>query len=162
MSRYDTQRVEYQRAALREYVVFEDVLPLKEALVREGGDWAEERARFLGKRIGSEEVIEHARLANAHSPRLHTHDRYGHREDRVELHDSWHAMMRLGIENELHSLPWSGRERGHVGRAALYYLFNQGENGSACPITMTFAVVPALRHQPNVAKIWEPRVLSNE
>ncbi len=162
MSRYDTHAVENQPPHLRDYDAFAEDVPLREAMDREGAGWALDRAQALGRQIGSADVIEHARLANAHPPKLHTHDRYGHREDRVELHPSWHAMMRLGIEHGLHSLPWSEQERGHVGRAALYYLFNQGENGCACPITMTFAVVPALRHQPEVAELWEPRVLSNE
>ena len=32
----------------------------------------------------------------------------------------------------------------------------QAEAGYACPITMTFAVVPALRAQPELAAEWEP------
>ena len=32
----------------------------------------------------------------------------------------------------------------------------QAEAGFACPITMTFAVVPALRAQPELAAEWEP------
>ena len=34
----------------------------------------------------------------------------------------------------------------------------QAEAGLGCPITMTFAVVPALRAQPELAAEWEPRL----
>ncbi|MEL6545035.1 MAG: isovaleryl-CoA dehydrogenase [Myxococcota bacterium] len=162
MTRYDTHQVENQPPPLRDFNAFEADTPLKEALEREGGAWAMERSHRFGETIGSAEVIEHARLANSNPPRLHTHDRFGHRDDRIELHPSWHAMMRLGIESEMHSLAWSEHPSSHAGRAALYYLFNQGENGVACPITMTFAVVPALRLEPTVANEWLPRVLSSE
>jgi putative acyl-CoA dehydrogenase len=36
------------------------------------------------------------------------------------------------------------------------------ESGTGCPISMTYAVVPALRKQPEIAAEWEPRVLSLE
>jgi len=88
---------------------------------------------------------------------LHTHDRYGNRIDEVEFHPAWHRLMALGVENELHSLPWVSEEPfAHTARAALYMTAMQAEAGFACPITMTFAVVPALRAQPEVAAEWEP------
>jgi putative acyl-CoA dehydrogenase len=48
-----------------------------------------------------------------------------------------------------------------VARAALFIAFNQTNDGPACPVTMTFASIPALRVQPQVAAEWEPRVLAN-
>jgi putative acyl-CoA dehydrogenase len=36
----------------------------------------------------------------------------------------------------------------------------QAEAGYCCPITMTFAIVPALRAQPELAAEWEPRLMS--
>ncbi|MEM6730515.1 MAG: isovaleryl-CoA dehydrogenase, partial [Myxococcota bacterium] len=159
MAHYDTHVVDNQPPPLEDYNVFESDTPLQEAMQREGAEWAIDAARTLGATIGSREVIDHARLANLHPPVFHSHDRFGHRIDAIEFHPSWHALMRLGIESGLSALPWT-RKHAHAGRAALYYLFNQGENGCACPITMTFAVVPALRHSPELAQVWEPRVLS--
>ncbi|MEM6558778.1 MAG: acyl-CoA dehydrogenase family protein [Myxococcota bacterium] len=159
MPRYDTHTVHNQVPPLADYNAFDFDVPLQEAMKREGAGWSLDAAHALGDAIGSADVIEHARLANVHTPVFHSHDRFGHRIDALEFHPSWHAMMKLGVERGLASLPWT-RKSAHTGRAALYYLFNQGENGCACPITMTFAVVPALRHAPELAAVWEPRVLS--
>jgi putative acyl-CoA dehydrogenase len=97
--------------------------------------------------------------ANEHTPVLHTHDRFGHRRDEVEFHPAWHALMRAGVEHELHALPWrTDRPGAHVARAATYVCSGQAEAGFGCPITMTFAAVPALRTQPDVAAEWVPRL----
>jgi putative acyl-CoA dehydrogenase len=90
---------------------------------------------------------------------LHTHDRYGNRINEVEFHPAWHKLMQLGVEHELHSLPWTSKEPfAHTARAAMYMTAIQAEAGFACPITMTFAVVPALRAQPELAAEWEPLI----
>jgi putative acyl-CoA dehydrogenase len=90
---------------------------------------------------------------------LHTHDRFGHRRDEVEFHPAWHALMRAGVEQELHALPWrTDRPGAHVARAATYVCSGQAEAGFGCPITMTFAAVPALRTQPDLAAEWVPRL----
>jgi putative acyl-CoA dehydrogenase len=139
--------------------VFSSNLPLVEALEREGGGWARERAAALGLLIGGEPQQLWGRLANENRPQLRTHDRYGNRIDEVEFHPAWHKLMTLGVEHELHSLPWtSGEPSPHTARAALYMTAMQAEAGFACPITMTFAVVPALRAQPELAAEWEPLV----
>ena len=39
-------------------------------------------------------------------------------------------------------------------------LLMQAEAGFGCPITMTYAAIPALRTQPELAAEWEPRFLS--
>jgi putative acyl-CoA dehydrogenase len=90
---------------------------------------------------------------------LKTFDRFGHRIDEVEFHPAWHSLMKMGIEHELHSLPWTSTEQApHAARAALYMTAMQAEAGFCCPITMTFAVVPALRATPELAAEWEPLV----
>ena len=131
---------------------------LREALEREGAGWARERLRAAGAFWGGEPMrwgVE----ANEHPPVLHTHDRFGHRRDEVEFHPAWHALMRAGIEQELHALPWRTDQPGaHVARAATYVCSGQAEAGFGCPITMTFAAVPALRMQPEVAAEWVPRL----
>src|SRR5271165_1715128 len=139
--------------------VFASNRPLVEAAEREGAGWVLERASALGQLIGGEPQQLWGRLANENRPQLRTHDRYGNRIDEVEFHPAWHQLMALGVEHELHSLPWTSQEPAvHAARAAMYMTAMQAEAGFACPITMTFAVVPALRAQPELAAEWEPLV----
>ena len=143
--------------------VFSSNLPLVEALQREGAGWISERAAALGRFVGAVggPQQEWGRLANENKPVLRTFDRYGHRIDEVEFHPAWHQLMKMGVEHELHSLPWTSDEpTAHTARAALYMTAMQAEAGFCCPITMTFAVVPALRATPELAAEWEPLVTS--
>src|SRR5207248_3728395 len=152
-----THEVANQPPPLEGYNLFTSDRVLIEAVRREAA-WADERVRRLGEIAGGEPLA-WGRLANENPPRLRTHDRYGNRIDEVEFHPAWHQLMKLGVENELHSLPWtSDAPAAHVARAALYMTAMQAEAGFACPITMTFAVVPALRAQPELADVWEPLV----
>ena len=41
-------------------------------------------------------------------------------------------------------------------RAAKFYVWTQAEAGHGCPISMTYSVVPALRHAPELAARFEP------
>ncbi|MBC7956193.1 MAG: DNA alkylation response protein, partial [Cytophagales bacterium] len=77
----------------------------------------------LGERAGSHAMQEHARLANVHTPRLLTHDRFGHRVDQVEFHPSYHALMDLAVSSGLHGAPWAEGAHAHVRRAAGFMLF---------------------------------------
>jgi putative acyl-CoA dehydrogenase len=139
--------------------VFSSNIPLVEATLREGAGWVSERASALGRVVGGEPQQQWGRLANENKPILRTFDRYGNRIDEVEFHPAWHDLMKLGVEHELHSLPWTSDDpAAHTARAALYMTAMQAEAGFACPITMTFAVVPALRAQPELAAEWEPLV----
>jgi len=134
--------------------------PLSEGLEREGGDFARERIAAYGRRARDPEVLDWARLANENPPRLHTHDRYGHRIDEVEFHPAWHQLLELSIGAELHALPWVDEQPGaHVARATMFML--SPEAGHGCPISMTYAVVPVLRRFPEVADEWVPRLLSS-
>ena len=129
-------------------------------LRREGGAWAEDRVRAFGAWAGSVEALTLGRQANRHVPELRTHDRFGHRIDGVEFHPAWHGVIRVAMEYELHNLPWRRPESGaHVARTAMHSLLSQIETGSCCPLTMTFACLPSLRLQQEVAEEWEPRIL---
>jgi putative acyl-CoA dehydrogenase len=131
---------------------------LAEALRREGGGWAEERARAFGEIAGRRETIEWGFAANENPPALRTHDRRGERVDEVEFHPAWHALMALSVEHGLHALPWrEPRPGAHVARAALFLMLAEVEAGVGCPLSMTYSVVPALRQQPELAAEWEPR-----
>ena len=135
---------------------------LKDAVEREGGGWALDQIDGYGRRIASEEVIEWGFLANRFPPILHTHDRFGHRVDRVEFHPSWHWLLDLAVSEGLHSLPWEKApgDGGYVARAALNFLAGQIEAGHLCPISMAGSAIPTLRYQPEVAAVWEPLQLS--
>ena len=87
----------------------------------------------------------HARLANAFSPQRHTHDRFGHRIDEVEFHPSYHALMAEAMAQGLHATPWSLGPGAHIDRAAAFMLFTEAEPSVLCPISMSYAVTPALR-----------------
>ncbi|MGO8907422.1 MAG: isovaleryl-CoA dehydrogenase [Solirubrobacteraceae bacterium] len=156
---WQTHTVFNQPPPLQGVDVFSSNVALVDAVEREGAGWVCERASALGRLIGGEPQQEWGRLANENKPVLRTHDRYGNRIDEVEFHPAWHKLMALGVEHELHSLPWTSEDpAAHTARAALYMTAMQAEAGFACPITMTFAVVPALRFQPELAAEWEPLV----
>src|SRR3954447_11000878 len=138
--------------------LFELDVALQEALDRENAAWGVDRVRDLGAVAGSSETLEHGRRANANLPVLRTHDRYGHRIDEVELDPSWHWLLKVGVEREIPSLPWRDPKPGaHVVRGALFMLWSQAESGVMCPISMTYAGVPALRKSAELAAEGEPR-----
>jgi putative acyl-CoA dehydrogenase len=90
---------------------------------------------------------------------LKSHDRVGHRIDAVEFHPAYHELMGLAFGAGLHSLAWTaGRAGAFAARATLNYLWNQGEQGISCPVTMTFAGVKILRNAPKLSAEWEPKL----
>jgi len=152
-----------QPPPLEGYNLFAHDAPLREALRRESGDWAEEPVSEFGELMGRAQTLRMGELANQNLPALRTHDRFGHRIDEVEFHPAWHELLSIGVAHEHHSLPWTNPRPGaHVVRAALNMLRHQVDEGASCPLTMTFAVVPSLRLQPELAAEWLPRVLSRE
>jgi putative acyl-CoA dehydrogenase len=154
-----THDVLNQPPPLVPYDVFEADLPLAEALEREGGAWGIDRLRDTGQLAGSVEALEHSERSERNEPVLRTHDRYGNRIDEVDLDPSWHWCLRQAIEREMHSLAWRDPQPGaHVVRAALFYVWSQVGSGVMCPVSMTYAAVPALRESPEVAAEWEPRL----
>ena len=127
------------------------------AVAEYGAAWVIPELHALGLMAGSAEVIELARQANEHSPALRTHDRYGHRVDEVDFHPAWHQLVTTAVGHGLHAAPWASAEPGaHVARAAKFYVWTQAEAGHGCPISMTYSVVPALRHAPELADRFEP------
>src|ERR671936_159157 len=152
-----------QPPPLEGYNVFEENRPLVEALRREGAEAFEERARELGARAGTARSLELGRLANENPPILRTHDRYGNRIDEVEFHPAWHELLRLAVASGIHALPWREPVPGaQAGRAAMMLSMSGVESGTGCPLSMTYAGVPALRAQPELAAEWEPRLTSLE
>ena len=130
---------------------------LIEGLHREGAGWAEPEVRELGALAGGSEAQEWGRVANEYPPVLHTHDRYGNRVDEVEFHPYWHRLMDVAVTHGLHGSPWLDERPGaHTARAAKLYTWGMADAGHMCPISMTYAIVPALRHNPELAARYEP------
>lgn len=147
-----------QPPALCGYNVFRSDRALVETLAREGASSALTALTDLGELAGSEQAQEWGRLANEHPPKLRTHDRFGHRIDEVEFHPAYHDLMRVSTHNGLHAAPWTSDDPvAHTARAAKFYVWSQVEAGHGCPISMTYAAIPALRMQPELAQLWEPR-----
>jgi putative acyl-CoA dehydrogenase len=151
-----THEVFNQAPPLTGYDVADDPV-LLDGLRREGAGWAAAELHELGRRAGSEQAQEWGRLANEHPPVLRTHDRFGNRIDEVEFHPAWHQLMGVAVGSGLHAAPWADPRPGaHVARAAKFYVWGSTDEGHTCPITMTYAVVPALRRHPELARRYEP------
>ena len=156
-----THEVENQPPPLPDYDAWTRDAWLRGAVGRGGVADLDARASELGRFVGSAEAREHARLANRNLPVLRTHDRYGHRVDEVEYHPSYHALMARALGAGVHSLAWKRDAGGFTARAGLFYLWNQLEQGTACPVTMTFASIPVFEHAPELAAEWRARVLED-
>ncbi|HEX2136425.1 MAG TPA: acyl-CoA dehydrogenase family protein [Microvirga sp.] len=152
---YATHEVLNQPPALADYDAYSTDGTLRAVVASFGAEWAEPRLREAGRTVGSSRVQELARQANRYSPELRTHDRFGNRVDRIDFHPAWHELMGLAIGQEAHSLSWTDPRPGaQVARAALSYLWNQGENGICCPIAMTYSAIPILRRDPDRWAEW--------
>ena len=146
-----------QPPPLVDYNLFESDAPLRESLEREGGSWAHDLVHELGRLAGTQQAIDWGFQANANPPRLRTHDRFGERIDEVEFHPAWHELMKVAVGHGLHALPWrEPRPGAHAARAAAFYVWSQVEGGHGCPVSMTYAAVPALRQSQKLAAEWEP------
>jgi len=157
-----THDVTNQAPPLEGLDLFSTNAPLVEATEREGAAWALDQCAEVGRAWGGE-PLEWGRQANEHPPKLRTHDRFGNRIDEVEFHPAWHQLMALSSSQGLHSLPWTTDRAGrHVARVAMSMSSGQVEAGHGCPMTMTFAAVPALRAAPELAAEWEPLLTARD
>ena len=158
-----THEVVNQPEPLADYNLFVSNRGLRDALKLNapGLDTAELAA--LGATLGSAQMQTHARLANIHPPQLHGHDRFGRRVDQVEFHPSYHALMTVATGAGLHGTPWTREGSSpHVARAAGFMLFTELEPSVLCPISMTYAVTPALRGNAAIYADWGPKLASRE
>jgi putative acyl-CoA dehydrogenase len=155
-----THEVTNQAPPLVGHDVAEDAA-LLEGLRREGADWYAEDLHRLGRLAGSAQAQRWAEEANRQEPELRTHDRYGNRIDEVDFHPSYHALMDVAVREGLAGAPWAQHKPGtHVARAAGFMVWASVEQGHGCPISMTYAVVPALRAAPALAEQYEPLLTS--
>jgi len=154
------RRVLNQAPPLQPVDLFATDAALREGLEREGGGWGAERVAETGRVAGTAEARDHGLRAERNEPRLVTHDRYGARVDEVELDPSWHWLLDGAIDRGLAGSPWrESRSGAHVVRAAGFALWGHVNGGVMCPVSMTYAVVPALRDgAPALATEWEDRL----
>ncbi|GIF25968.1 putative acyl-CoA dehydrogenase [Actinoplanes tereljensis] len=157
-----THEVFNQPPPLVDYDVSADAALLA-GVAREGAPWAVGDLHRLGKLAGTAEPQLWADSSNRYPPRLLTHDRYGHRIDEVEFHPSWHQLMAVAVSEGLAGSAWASSRRGaHVARAAGLFVWSQVEAGHSCPISMTYAVVPALRNNSDLSGMFEPLLASRD
>jgi putative acyl-CoA dehydrogenase len=155
--------VQNQPPPLEPYNLYSSDVVLREAVRREGADWAENELNALGVTLGKPETVQQGFDANRFPPQLRTLDRYGHRLDEVDFHPAWHTLLEIALNAGLHSSPWANPKAGaHVARAAGTYMLGQIESGVCCPLAMTYGSVPALRHTQEIAEEWLPRIYSRE
>jgi len=156
-----THEVVNQPTELGNLNLFRSDTVLQEAVTREGGHWAQQDLNRFGTQIGSADFLELGQLANKFQPELETHDRFGHRIDLIRFHPSYHTLMRTAIEEGIHASHWTDAKPGaQVVRAAKFFMQTEVEAGHGCPITMTSAAVPCLQLQPDLAKLWLPKITS--
>lgn len=159
--RFRTHEIQNQPRALAPSDLWSGDVALREAVEREGGGWADGFLSAYGVLAGGE-LQELARQANENRPRLEAFDARGERIDQVAFHPAYHALMQTAVQHGVPGFAWRHGDRpgAHVARAALMYLHNQADQGSSCPLTMTYASVPAIAHAPALARDWLPRIRS--
>ena len=162
-SRFATHEVENQPVALRDYNVWEGDAALREAVEREGGRWAADHLDEYGALAGGR-LVDVGYTANENKPKLRSFDRYGRRIDEVEFHPAYHELMTEAMRYGMNGFAWRNANRAgaHVARAAVMYIGSQADAGVGCPMSMTYAAIPALRHSPALAEKWIPKLISTE
>ena len=158
-----THEVFNQPAPLVGYNLFEGNRPLRDALKFNAPQVDTAPLAALGRVLGSAGMQEHARLANVHTPQLHSHDRFGRRVDQVEFHPSYHVLMQAAVGAGLHGSPWADEgASAHVQRAAGFMIFTELEPSVLCPVSMTYAVTPALRSNAAIYRDWGAKLASRD
>jgi hypothetical protein len=157
----NTHVVENMPPILENYNMFAQDEILKDCVLRGGAKWAMPDLTAFGRLCGSAEHINLGIEANRIKPVLNSHDRYGQRIDQVDFHPAYHQLMAASTQQGLTGSPWAAPKTGaHVRRAAGCYMLTQVEAGHGCPITMSFAAVPTLQKNSQIAEEWIPKVLA--
>ena len=157
ISELETHSVTNQSSAFEDVNLFSTDTALKEAVQTHGGGVHQDRLSAFGEKCGAAETQEWARQANENTPKLKNFDRFGRRLDEVEFHPAYHQLMALGLDAGVSSAAWTADEAGHVLHGALMILLTQADAGVMCPMSMTYACVPALGADEDIANTWAPR-----
>lgn len=156
-----THTVENQSPLWTDEDLYHQDRPLQEVLMRFDGAWAEDELQAVGRQLGASAVRDLAYQANHYPPELRTHDIAGARIDEIRYHSAYHELMKLSSQLGLHSCHWTDPKPGaQIVRAAKYYMMTQVEQGHLCPITMTSAAIPSLRHQKDLYERYAPKILA--
>ena len=163
VNQFKTHEVQNQPFALVNYNAWETDIALREAVIREGAAWAQNHLQEFGALTGGD-LMASGFLANENKPKLRNFDSYGRRVDEVEFHPAYHDLMSAGMKYGMSNFAWRNEDRNsaHVARAAVMYLGSQPEAGFGCPMSMSYAAIPALRHSPALADKWLPKLLSQD
>jgi putative acyl-CoA dehydrogenase len=153
-----THEVFNQSRAFEGVNLYQANRPLQDALALHAPGVSTAKLEVLGAELASAEMQNHARLANSHGPQLHTHSRTGQRIDEVEFHPSYHHLLGRALQHGLHGTPWTGGAGSHIERAAAFMLFTEAEPSVLCPVSMSYAVTPALRANPALQATWGPKL----
>ena len=154
----ETHTVSNQPAPFGDVNLFATDRALMGAVKAAGGSVHAGHLSEFGAKCGAFETLEWARQAQESPPKLKSFDRYGHRLDEVEFHPAYHKLMAMALDNGLSAGAWTQPQAGHVLHGAMMILMNQADAGVTCPMSMTYASVPALMAEPSVAEDWVPRV----
>jgi putative acyl-CoA dehydrogenase len=149
-----THEVLNQVPPFEDVALFDTDAALRDAVAFNDPGLATDGLSALGRLAGSATMQQHARLANLHSPTLHSHDRFGNRIDEVEFHPGYHVLLGAALQHRLHGAPWAADGPSHVERAAGFILFTQLEPSVLCPVSMTYAVAPALRANAALQQVF--------
>lgn len=135
---------------------------LAEAIRRHGAQEHLGRLRDLGRLAGTPRSARWAESVDRCPPTLNTHDPYGRRVDEVEYHPAWHRLLQAGIRAGLTAAPWDAAAPpgAHTARAAALIVWSQVEAGHTVGLTTSYAAVPALRSEPDLERVWLPRLAS--
>ena len=158
-----THSVTNQVPPIEDYNLAQLDQPLLDCVEQYGAATDQEAVLRFGAALGKRENLARGADANIHVPQLHAFDRYGHRIDEVRYHPAYHSLMSVAKAHGVHSIAWEDEGRrpsGHVLHTALEYLLGQVESGICCPLTMTYAVVPALEHNAQLSSLLRPKLLS--
>jgi putative acyl-CoA dehydrogenase len=158
-----THEVSNQAPPLENYNLFDRNRPLREAFARESAADASSWLAQRGAELGSAEMIALGVAANRNPPTPKLFDRTGRRCDEVEFHPAYHELMAYLKRHGASAGPWAHPAQGaHVKRAALFTMYAEIEDGTLCPTTMTYAVVPAIVRDDAIAGAWLPRIYSTD
>jgi putative acyl-CoA dehydrogenase len=164
---FETHEVLNQSPPFVDVDLYSADLPLREALRVNGGGGDEPSLSAFGRRWGSAEIADAARLANENTPKLKAFDAKGFRRDTIEFHPAYHGLMSESMEAGLHASTWRAdgthaSPPSEVERGARFYMAAQVETGHLCPVTMTRAAVGALSADAALSEKLLPKILARD
>jgi putative acyl-CoA dehydrogenase len=164
LTQVSTHQVTNQPPALPEYNVVLADPALCEGIVRWGREQDHDELETLGALAGSVETQLWGDQADRNPPVLQTHSAQGVRIDEVDFHPAWHHLLDTAVSYGLTAEAWTKPvgTGAHLRRAAGFVAWSQVEAGHGCPVSMTYAAVPALAANPELSATWTPLLASRE